>query len=323
MALGWNFYNLNNLGNYNNRVIVKKSNKIDKFNYLGMQRHVNNITDTLFLPLSRGIRQPALYTACIHFDTTDSTFYISKGPQTSSNFISGVSQSFTVNSLDYVDLTINENLVAKADIDPLFFAHNTSNILTYEYGEIPFPRVGSLIRGSTDLTCRVFLETGKDVTWDNIEIPTPSLWEGLSFSIEGIFQSLLDNTDTHFFTPGIPYFEQDGGHRGGSFIILTGYTYSDLLPDSSHTLWSSKIKARYQLWDFDTSTSLGDYNYSDWEASYTSGLHLSRMDNLVQNNYYRVEVGINAEIGPDNFDWEYVAVMYSGTSGDDEPEFGE
>lgn len=318
----WNFKNFNNLGKYKNKVIRKETTFIDASSYLKAQEHINTLTDALFIPLSRAVKTPAIMTANCVFDSTVGDFYIKHGAATNDLLFHDLSTNIVSDELIYIDMTLNQDTASLSDVTPLFFVTNTSRIVNFPGGQVPVPRVKELLSDTSDLTCRIGIETVSSGSMADLEIATNGDWEGLSFCVEGLFQSIVDNTDTTFQTASIPYWDHTYTMATYNSLDFYGIVYADLYPDGTSAQWSSKVRLRIQEYDADTSQLSGDYTYTDWPSIYTTGIKDVYFKGLPYDTTYAAWYQIDSQVGPDMLDWsyfEFVNTKPKGVAGDPPP----
>jgi len=299
------YKDLKNPGGFKTRILRNLGTGLDKNSFTKLERLLNNLTDALFIPLSRGVRLPAHAIGGLVYDQTADIWVVKNTPYNSVSFLTGVDHYMAGSELRYLDTTVNTDLVSKSDISAIFFVKNTTDITAGEITAdmVVYPRIDRILN---DNTIRIAIEGPRgDDGWGWYKPGGAYGNPGQSFTIEGIFQSNSENTDRVFYTPGVPYLDLNHMSMGYTQMKAIGYTYSDLEPDGSRTLWATKIRIYVQEWEGDCSSGygVGDYFYSEWESFYTAGLHESPyVIGLDPDTQYKVYVQIDAKVGPDMFD---------------------
>jgi len=318
--------NLKNLGQYKSRIISNRNTSIDKNSLNKFESQLNKITDTLFISLSRGMRFPAIFSSKIYFDYTSNIWEYYNSPYSSLDFVKGVTPDITGNNLEYLDITINNNLISKTDITPLFFVNNVSETKNgfFNNQQVIFPRLDSYVQDSTSFIVKVAMEVTNGGSIGFYEIDSSNGDFGTTLFLEGLFQSTPENADKISYTVGIPYFEKISGYVSNDYIKILGNTYADIVPDGSHTPWLSKIRLRTQAWTGDciSGSGYGDYTYGSWESTYKKTNHIAYIYNLSPLTQYKIWVQIKSSVGPDNMDWTSVGCYTTSSPGGGGGEMG-
>jgi hypothetical protein len=325
MDINIGYKDLKNIAGYKSRLLRNLETSFDKKTFVKVENFLNNLTDTLYLPLSHGIRMPAMATACLYYDITTDYWLYRNEPHNSVNLVTGLDVTKQGSLIKYLDATINPELVQKSDVSSLYFIYNnsdvTANVITQD--QVIFPRIDRILG---DNTVRISLECAKDIVWGFFDHAISYGVPGLCFSLEVLFQSDAENADRAFYTAGIPYFEMSNMYASINSLRPTGYVYSDLEPDASRTLWSSKIRSYAQGWvgDCTSGDGTGGLFYSEWEPLYTEGFHEGlKIEDLLGDTTYKVWVQIDSKVGPDNFDNTSLGCFVTKPIGDDNPDEGD
>lgn len=306
-----------NIGGYKSKLTKNLETSFDTNSMLKIESFLNGLTDTLYLPLARGVRIPALAVAKLYYDETADYWAYRNAPYNSVSLVVGLDVQNVGKIIQYLDVTVNPLLEQKSDISSLYFTYNLSDCTDDEAdtNQTLFPRVDSIIN---DNTVRVALERVQSSTMgflvESLGLGSP----GFAIGFEVLFQSEPEHADKAFFTPGVPYFELTNVYTSINSLRPAGFTYSDMLPDASRTPWNSKIRSCAQYYDTTLGDSTGALTYSMWETAYTSGKHEgTRIEGLLSDSTYRVWVQINSKVGPDNYDATSIGLHYTKSIGED------
>ena len=300
--------NTKNLGNYKKQFIKEIPTVIDGISYSKLVKHIGYVSDTLFLPLAKGVRMPALFVSNIYYDHTSDLWKHKNNPYSSLQFVSGVDSSVQdTSTLIYLDVTVNQNVVAKTDVTPLLFVNNTSSGEPDTANGFFFPRISKTYIDGTNFIARVVLEKADQTGWAPTTFDGSSGFYGAKVSFEGLFQSASEHADMTFIAPGFPYYVPRLIVNNKSYIQSYGTVYVDYNVDLTGVPWSSKTRTKAVPWAGDCSTGSSvpgaRQPLSPWESVYHTGEHFNQISGLLSSTQYKLYIQIDAKVGHESLDW--------------------
>lgn len=303
-----------NRGGYKRKVTNNNLSAIDSYSVRNMENHINRITDTLFLGLSRGMRFPAMFTGEVYYNETSDAWDFKNILNQGYGFIQSVSSYKSGSDIEYLTVVTNSKILGKTDTTPLVFVYNKSTTNDYDNDYVLFPRVSNIDGG----TVTIALEANNAGTWgyyqsaNNGEV-------GLSIGIDFLVQSSSESEDNNFYTPGIPDWTYDSYTRTDTILFIHGYVYNTIMETSEVIDWECKVKGRAIKWLGDCTTGYADpagsYIYAT-DPIWTTGLHTLRFESLYQDSRYKIWIQIDSKVGQNRLEWQEVGCFTTESSGD-------
>jgi hypothetical protein len=307
-----------NKGSYKTKITNGKITIIDSNSVAKLESHINTVTDTLFLELSRGMRMPAMYTGSLYYDATSDSWEVLNNLNQGANFYKSVSISKSGDAIQTLTLTVDSDIMSLSDSTPLFFVYNTSTVADYANDYVLFPRI-SQIEG---VTIDIAMESNNAGTWGYYE-STNNGEEGLSLGIDCLLQTTGESGDTNYYTPGVPDWTYSHYASDVNYIHINGYVFNTIIETSEEIDWECIVKGRAIEWVGDCSTgaaATGETYFYVQEADYRTGLHVIRYINLKSNTQYKMWVQIDSKVGQDNLEWQLVGCFFTDSVGDPPPD---
>lgn len=303
-----------NKGGYKTKITNNQITIIDSNSVVKMETHINKITDTLFLGLSRGMRIPAMYTGEATYNSITDSWDVKNNLNKGSNFLQSAVVNKSGDQILSMTLTFDGAILNLSDSTPLYFVYNTSTLGDYENDYVLFPRISDIVNN----VVTVAMESNNAGTWGYYESSLNGE-EGLSVGIDCLLQSTGEGADTAFYTPGIPDWTYDSAEVWQDAIYVNGYIYNTIIETSDLIDWPCKAKGRIIKWSGDCVSGSAwpgaTYAYST-EQTYRTGKHILKFLGLDGGNLYKVWVQIDSEIGQDNLEWQLVDCFYTTAQGE-------
>jgi hypothetical protein len=302
----WSGKSKENTGGFKEALMTSSRTRIFPSDKSRFSEVAEEITDSLFLPLSRGIRCPAISTCTLYYDTTSDDWSYTE-TSLGSSWIDSVLVDRTGGDLISISLIVDSSFCDCTEVRPIWFISNTSTTEIYFFGQVPFPRVSEIV----DNTCKFVIETPINAAeeWGKYDAPGSDIGdEGMEFSVVALFQSNLEYKDTTFYSPSSPYYIETAVTKGSNAFIINTYVVWDLDIDTTEIPVNSKIQGYAVPWTGDCSTgsASGIPVYSEWESAFTEAKHTIGIGPLDPSTDYKVYLRENSKTGPDSYSWQTI-----------------
>lgn len=284
-----NYINEANIGGYRSFVLSGGFYNPDVITYNKINTQINNITDTLFLNLSRGFRAPAIMNnSFVYADSSWSFAY----PR---EYINDYTVYYDNTNFDYMRIFVDQSVSSLTDIAPLVFV-STSNPM-YQ------PVISSIEHSSSSSYADISVFSILDGT------PVPTAYSNLEnviFDLLFAYQSITDYTDRLFYEVGSPFLVDSSVNLASTKlgVIGTSYCYYD---QTTLTLCPVKAKAYVKEFDPDTST-YGTAQYGSPSDVYTSSVY-AKVGYLNSDTSYGFWYYMDSLLGPNTVSYIFAGIF--------------